>query len=70
MTSILFSNKYDITANKFKEMIDKLESVREKTDDYQIISESKRILGRDYYKDAVLWLRLFSNAEWWREDLS
>lgn len=70
MTTILFSNPQGITANKFKEMIDKLEAVREKTDDYHLINQAKYILGRDYYKDAVLWLRLFQNAMWWREDLS
>ena len=50
-------------------MIDKLESVREKTDDYELIKQAKYILGKDYYKDARLWLTLFRNAEWYRTDL-
>lgn len=69
MQPIFFSNKYNITANKFKQMIDKLEAVREKTDDYELIKMSKHILAKDYYKDAKLWLVLFRDADWWRDDL-
>ena len=69
MQPIFFSNPDNIISHKFKEMIDKLEAVREKTDDYELIKMSKHILGKDYYKDAVLWLVLFRNAEWWRNDL-
>ena len=69
MQTIFFSNQYNITANKFKEMIDKLEAVREKTDDYELIQMSKHILAKDYYNDAKLWLVLFRNADWWRDDL-
>ena len=69
MQPIFFSNPDGIVSHKFKEMIDKLESVREKTDDYELIKMSKHILGKDYYKDAKLWLVLFRNADWWREDL-
>lgn len=50
-------------------MIDKLEAVREKTDDYEIIKMSKHILAKDYYPEAISWLKRFSNSTWWREDL-
>ena len=50
-------------------MIDKLEAVRDKTDDYELIQMSKHILAKDYYNDAKLWLVLFRNADWWKCDL-
>ena len=70
MTStIFFSNPQNIIANKFKEMIDKYESVKDKTDDYDLRVIAKNIIGKDYYKDALLWFRLFKNADWYRLDL-
>ena len=66
---VIFQNPQNVITGKFKEMIDKLESVREKTDDYELIKQAKYILGKDYYKDARLWLTLFRNAEWYRTDL-
>ena len=50
-------------------MIDKLESVRNKTDDYELIKQAKYILGKDYYESAKSWLKLFKDAEWYRIDL-
>ena len=70
MTSpILFPNQYKIMDERFYNMIDKLEAVREKTDDYELIKMSKHILGKDYYKDAKLWLKRCGNHKWWRDDL-
>ena len=51
MQPIFFSNPDNIISHKFKEMIDKVEAVREKTDDYELIKMSKHILGKDYYND-------------------
>ena len=50
-------------------MIDKLEAVREKTDDHEIIKQAKYILAKDYYEPAKSWLKLFKDADWYRSDL-
>ena len=70
LTPVSFMNDKNILDNKFIEMIDKLESVREKTDDYNLILHTKLILAKDYYPEAVKWLTLFKDAEWWKEDLT
>lgn len=67
--TILFSNKQNMIGFKFREMIDKYENFRNDIDDYQLLSEIKYQIGRDYYKDAKLWLDVFKDAEWWKEDL-
>ena len=69
MQPIFFSNPQGIISGKFREMIDKLDSVRDKTDDYELIKMSKHILAKDYYKDALSWFRLFKDADWYRSDL-
>lgn len=50
-------------------MIDKLEAVKEKTDDYELIKMSKHILAKDYYPEAILWLKRFKEAGWYKDDL-
>ena len=62
-------NDKNILDNKFIEMIDKLEKSLNNTDDYDIRKMIRQILAKDYYNDALLWFRLFKNADWYRLDL-
>ena len=50
-------------------MIDKWNGFKEDVDDPTLLSEIKYQLGRDAYKDAVQWLKIFNDADWWRDDL-
>ena len=50
-------------------MIDKWNGFKNDIDDHVLLNEIKYQLGRDTYQDAVLWLKLFYDAEWYRDDL-
>ena len=63
-------NDNNILDNKFIEMIDKLETSLEKTDDYETRKMIRHIISKDYYLFAKKWLDVFREAIWYREDLA
>ena len=66
---VKFMNPQNIMDYNFQEMIDKMITSQEKTDDYELRKMIKHILAKDYYQRAKEWLYKFGDAEWWREDL-
>ena len=68
MSSPIFSNQYDITDRHFLELQQKwMRYIREKSDEE--LKEIRYILGKDYYKPALSWLKLFKDASWYKEGL-
>ena len=69
MSNPIFSNQYDISDINFERMMNKWNGFKNDIDDHILLQEIKYQLARDYYKDAILWLKLFKEAEWYRDDL-
>ena len=69
MSSPIFSNQYEITHISFRRMMDRWNGFKNDIDDHVLLTEIKYQLGRDAYNDAKLWLKLFKDAEWYRDDL-
>lgn len=63
------NNQYEITHISFKRLMDKWNGFKNDIDDYTLLQEIKYQLGRDYYNDAVTWLKIFKDADWYRDDL-
>ena len=70
MSNPIFSNQYDISDINFERMMNKWNGFKNDIDDHILLQEIKYQLGRDYYKDAIIWLQIFRDAEWYREDLT
>ena len=70
MTSnIFFPNRLNIMDHRLIELCRKYQKYHDEIDSKTLLNEIDYTLGRDYYDDAKEWLKLFRDAEWWREDL-
>ena len=69
MQPIFFSNPANIIDSKLIEMTAKWIKYHNDIDDKTLLNQIDYTLARDYYEDAKIWLKLFSESEWWRDDL-
>ena len=69
MTSILFSNQYNIIDARLVEVVSKYLKYHDTIDSKTLLNEIDYVLAQEILKDAREWLNLFRDAEWWRDDL-
>ena len=55
--------------HKLIEMLNKYMKYHDTIDSKTLLNQIDYTLARDYYEDAVSWLKLFKDAEWYRDDL-
>ena len=60
---------YNKTNSKLSELIMKWELYQYQIDSPTLLNQIRYTLARDNYNDAVSWLKVFKDAEWWKEDL-
>ena len=69
MQPIFFPNRLNIMDHRLIELCRKYQKYHNEIDSKTLLNEIDYTLARDYYDDAVSWLKLFKDAEWYRDDL-
>ena len=69
MSPILFSNQYNIIDAKLVDVVAKYLKYHSEIDSKTLLNEIDYVLAKDLYDEANKWLKLFKDAEWYRDDL-